>query len=348
MIKIKDLTKKWKDFKINHVNLEINDNEYFVILGPSGAGKTMLLELIAGIWNNDSGKVYLNNKDITDVALEKREIGFVYQNYMLFPHKTVFENISFGLNLRKLGKKEIEKNVTEMMKLLGISHLADRLPRTLSGGEQQRTAIARALIVHPKVLLMDEPLSALDRKIKEDLMDELKDIHEKFDITIVQVTHNFDEALILADRIAIMKKGEISQVGTVDEIFRNPKSEFVADFVGVKNIFKGTGKINDKKILEVNTEHITIYSTKFKEGSIHVTIRPEDIILSINEVKTSARNVFKGPIKKIMDEGALIKLTVDVGEEFIVYLTRQSFLDMELNIGKEVWIYIKATAVNVF
>jgi molybdate/tungstate transport system ATP-binding protein len=255
------------------------------------------------------------------VSLEKREIGFVYQDYMLFPHKTVFENISFGLNLRKMGKEEIKKIVGEMMKLLGIFHLHNRLPRTLSGGEQQRTAIARALVVHPKVLLMDEPLSALDRKIKEDLMDELKNIHEKFDITIVHVTHNFDEALILADRIAIMRKGEVTQIGTVDEIFRNPKSEFVADFVGVKNMIKGNGKINDK-ILEINTGNITMYSTKLKEGPVHITIRPEDIILSVNNVKTSARNVFKGLIKKILDEGALIKLTVDVGEQFIVYLTR--------------------------
>ena len=143
--------------------------EYFVILGPSGSGKTMLLELIAGMWLSDSGKIYTRQQRYHEVPLEKRGIGFVYQNYMLFPHKTVFENIAFGLKIRKIDKSEIDDKVNEMMNLLGISHLADRLPRTLSGGEQQRTALARALIIHPKVLLMDEPLSALDRKTRDEL-----------------------------------------------------------------------------------------------------------------------------------------------------------------------------------
>lgn len=236
MIKIENLTKHWKEFKIDQVNLEVKKNEYFVILGPSGSGKTMLLELIAGMWPLDSGKIYMDNEDITNAPLEKRGIGFVYQNYMLFPHKTVFENIAFGLKLRKIDKKEIESRVNEMMELLNISHLKDRLPRNLSGGEQQRTALARALIVYPKVLLMDEPLSALDRKTRDELMLVLKEIHQKFEVTLIHVTHNFDEALQLADRVAIMKHGTISQVGNVEEVFRRPANGFVASFVGVENI----------------------------------------------------------------------------------------------------------------
>ena len=348
MIRIEDLSNDWKEFKINDINLQVEDGEYFVILGPSGSGKTMLLELIAGMWPLDSGKIYMDNQDITMLPPEKRGIGFVYQNYMLFPHKTVFENIAFGLKVRKVAKKEIKIRVEDMMNLLRISHLADRLPRTLSGGEQQRTALARALIIYPKILLMDEPLSALDRKTRDELIQELKEIHRKFDVTLVHVTHNFDEALMLADRIAIMRNGEISQVGTSTEIFRHPADKFVADFVGAENIIEGIAKKDGEKLTVIDTGNISIYSTEKKEGHVHITVRPEDIILSAQKVETSARNVFKGQIKEIVDTGALIKLTIDVGDPLIVFLTRQSFLDMELNIGKSVWTYFKATAVHVF
>lgn len=348
MIRIEDLSNDWKEFKINNVNLQIEDSEYFVILGPSGSGKTMLLELIAGMWSLDSGKIYIDNQDITMLPPEKRGIGFVYQDYMLFPHKTVFENIAFGLKVRKVAKEEIKTKVNEMMDLLRISHLADRLPRTLSGGEQQRTALARALIIYPKILLMDEPLSALDRKTRDELMQELKEIHRKFDVTLVHVTHNFDEALMLADRIAIMRNGEISQVGTSTEIFRHPADKFVADFVGAENIIEGIAKKDGERLTVIHTGNISIYSTEPKQGHVHITVRPEDIILSTKKVETSARNVFEGQIKEIIDTGALIKLTIDVGDPLVVFLTRQSFLDMELNIGKSVWTYFKATAVHVF
>lgn len=347
MIRTENLTKDWKEFKIDQVNLEVKPNEYFVILGPSGSGKTMLLELIAGIRYPDSGKIYLGDKDITDEALEKRGIGFVYQNYMLFPHKTVFENIEFGLKLRKIPKKEIQIQVNEIMEVLNIAHLKDRLPRTLSGGEQQRTALARALIVQPQVLLMDEPLSALDRKTRDDLMRQLKDIHRNFDITIIHVTHNFDEPLQLAERVAIMKHGTISQVGTVEEVFRKPINGFVADFVGVENIIKGNATI-DGDVTEINTGNTVIVTTEQKTGSVHITIRPEDITLSSQEVITSARNNFKGNVKEIVDEGTLIRLVIDIGDPLVVFLTRQSFLDMDINIGKPVWVHFKATAVHVF
>lgn len=348
MIKIENLSKDWKEFKIDNINLEVNENEYFVFLGPSGSGKTMLLELIAGMWSSDSGKVYMNNIDVTNFPPEKRGVGFVYQNYMLFPHKTVFENIAFGLTLRKVEKQQIKIEVEELMNLFGISNLSNRLPRTLSGGEQQKTALARALIIHPKVLLMDEPLSALDRKTREELIQEFRRIHKKFNITIIQVTHNFDEALQLADRIAIMKKGKISQVGTTDEIFRRPKDEFVADFVGTENIIKGVAEEGIDGLTIVDTGNIMIESSQKKTEEVHLTIRPEDITLSNENIATSARNVFKGHIKEVYDLGTIIKLTVDVGEQLVLVLTRKSFSDLELNIGKQIYIYFKATAVNLF
>jgi len=348
MIKIENLSKDWKEFKINDISLEINENDYFIFLGPSGSGKTMLLELIAGMWYPDSGKIFMGNREVTRLPPEKRGVGFVYQNYMLFPHKTVFENIAFGLNIRKVGKKEIQTKVDEIMNLFGISHLANRLPRTLSGGEQQRTALARALIIRPQVLLMDEPLSALDRITREDLIQEFKKIHKEFNITIIHVTHNFDEALQLADRIAIIKKGTVSQVGTTDEVFRHPKDEFVADFVGSENIIKGIATDGKDSLTKVDTGNIIIESTDSKVGKVHATIRPEDITLSTHVITTSARNEFKGHVTEIYDLGTIIKLTVDVGEILVLVLTRQSFMDLNLNIGKEVYITFKATAVSLF
>jgi molybdate/tungstate transport system ATP-binding protein len=348
MIRIENLSRDWKEFKLTNITLEVEAGEYFVILGPSGSGKTMLLELIAGIWYPDTGKIYFNDKEVTLLPPEQRGVGFVYQNYMLFPHKNVFENIAFGLSIRKRDKEEIKNEVSGMMNLFGISHLADRMPRTLSGGEQQRTALARALIIYPKLLLMDEPLSALDRITREELIVEMKGINKKFNTTIIHVTHNFDEALSLADRIAILRHGEISQVGDSTEIFRHPKDKFVADFVGVENIIAGTASKAGGKLTVIETGNISIYSSEQKEGNVHVTVRPEDITLAMEKVKTSARNVFQGQVKEIIDQGALIKLTIDVGEPLVVFLTRQSFLDMELNIGKTVWTYFKATAVHMF
>lgn len=348
MIQIESLSKDWKEFKLKNINLEIIDNEYFIMLGPSGAGKTMLLELIAGMWYPDSGKIFINSKEVTHLPPEQRGVGFVYQNYMLFPHKTVFDNIAFGLNLKINDKNEIKKRVTEIMDLFHISHLANRMPLTLSGGEQQRTALARALIINPKVILMDEPLSALDRSSRDEFIQELKGLHKKFDTTIIHVTHNFDEALALADRIAIISNGEISQVGDSDEIFRHPKDKFVADFVGVENIISGTAREAGGELTAIDTGNISIYSSEQKIGEVHATVRPEDIILSLEKFTTSARNAFEGKIKEIADQGALIKLKVDIGEPLVVFLTRQSFLDMELNIDKIVWASFKATAVHVF
>ncbi len=348
MIKIENLSKDWKEFKINNISLDINEREYFVILGPSGSGKTMLLELIAGMWSPDSGKIIMDNHDVTMLPPEKRGVGFVYQNYMLFPHKTVFENIAFGLKIRKVDKKKIQVQVEEMMDLFGITKLSNRLPRTLSGGEQQRTALARALIIHPNVLLMDEPLSALDRITREELIQEFKKIHKKFNVTIIHVTHNFDETIQLADRVAIIKEGTVSQVGNTDDVFRHPKDAFVADFVGTENIFKGIAKELEDDLTIVDTGSIIIKSSEKKAGNVHATIRPEDITLSNDKVPTSARNVFEGFIKEIYDLGTIIKLTIDIGEPIVLVLTRQSFLDLELNVGKHIFVYFKATAVNLF
>ncbi len=267
---------------------------------------------------------------------------------MLFPHKTVYENIAFGLKLRKYSAEDIESKVNELMELLDIEELSNRYPRTLSGGEKQRAAIARAIIIQPNVLLLDEPLSSLDKHSQKEIIRELKRINKEFGITILHVTHNFDEALALADRIAVMNNGRISQIGIPDEIFRKPENKFVADFVGVENLIKGIAEEIEGGVTLIKTESLNVYSVTQKKGEVYMSIRPEDITISMEKVETSARNMIKGKIKEVVDGGALIHLLIDAGELFTVFMTRKSFSDMKINIGMEVWMNFKASAVHVF
>lgn len=347
MIKLENVSKNWKDFKIQNINLEIWEKEYFVLLGPTGAGKTLLLELIAGFHIPKEGDILINGINVKFLPSEKRNIGFVYQNYMLFPHKNVFENISYGLKLRKFDKFEIEKKVKEIAEILKIEHLLGRDVRKLSGGEQQRVALARALIIKPRLLLLDEPLSSLDPITQKEIRKELKRIHREMEITTIHVTHNQQEALFLADRIGVINKGRILQVGTPEEIFRKPTSEFMANFVGVENLLKGNAKIkNDLTI--INVDGINLVSTNKIEGNVHLTIRPEDIIISREKIKSSARNSLKGNVIEIADMGGIIRVCVDVGFPLVVFVTRQSFIDLEINIGSAIWLSFKAQSVHVF
>ena len=247
-MEIKSLWVELEEFRLCDINLEIAAGEYFVVLGPTGAGKTVLLETIAGLHRPRRGRILLAGEDITHAPPERRGIGFVYQDYALFPHLSVAGNIAFGLRLRGMGRGEIEKRVAAIGRLLGIEHLLHRMPGTLSGGEAQRVALARALVIEPRLLLLDEPLSALDPETREGLQRELGRIHRELGTTTIHVTHDFEEAVALGDRIAVLREdrldeglreGRIVQVGRPEEIFRRPASEFVARFVGVRNIFRG-------------------------------------------------------------------------------------------------------------
>lgn len=237
MLKIQHLHKKLGDFKLTDINLEIAKGEYFVILGPTGTGKSIVLETLAGLYKPDEGKIYFDEVDLTNEYPENREIGFVYQDYVLFPHLSVKNNIIFGLKQKKIPKDEIQQKLDDILSMFKINHLINRKPLTLSGGEQQRVAIARALITSPKILLMDEPLSSLDPKTKEEFIYMLKSIHDKRKNTVIHVTHDFNEALALADKIAVMNKGAVVQVGTPEEIFKRPNCDFVANFTGLKKRF---------------------------------------------------------------------------------------------------------------
>jgi len=236
MLKVEHLHKKLGDFQLRDVNLEINDGEYFVILGPSGAGKSVILDIIAGLIKPDSGGIIYNGRDYNKVPPENREVGFIYQDYLLFPHLNVKENIIFGLKNRKFSKKDIDSKLMDMCRMFSIDHLLYRKPNNLSGGEQQRVAIARALITSPKLVLLDEPLSALDTCTKKRFINILKKLNKETGDIFIHITHDFNEAKYLADKIAVIKEGTVVQIGKPEDIFENPNSKFVAEFVGIEDI----------------------------------------------------------------------------------------------------------------
>ncbi len=347
MIEIKKLRKKLGNFTIKGITLKIFQGEYFVILGHTGAGKTTLLETIAGLIQPDEGKIWLNGREISTLLPETRNIGFVYQDYALFPHLSVVENIKFGLRLKKLDKSTITQRVSKIMDGLHISHLTSAYPETLSGGEAQRVALARALVIEPQILLLDEPLSNLDPNLKQQLQSELKKIHQDLMITTIHVTHNFDEAISLADRIGIMHQGEILQVGTSIEIFKQPTSEAVARFIGCENLFKGE-LISQDGLKIFTTNKINIHVSTDKEGEAYISIHPEEIILSKEPLITSARNCFCGKITKLVEKGILVYVWVDIGESFVVLITKKSLVEMKLTIGTQVYVIFKATVIHVF
>lgn len=347
MIEVRNLSREWEDFSIQNLSLEVQDQEYFVILGPTGAGKTLLLELIAGFHEPDAGEIRIGEREVTNLKPEDRSVGFVYQDYSLFPHLKAEENIKFGLSVDGLPREEIRKRTQEIMSVLNIQHLAGRYPSTLSGGQQQKVALARGLILDPKVLLLDEPISALDVPSQERVRRELKRVHREMEVTTVHVTHNREEASWLGDRIAVMRGGKIVQVGTSDEIFQRPKSEFVASFVGTENIFRGRSEV-EGGIANIDIgEGVQLEAVSEREGEVKACIRPEEIIVSNQPIQSSGRNMFEGEIVGVTKRESTVKLRIDTGQEFSVVITKRSLSDMGLEIGEKVYLAFKASSVHV-
>ena len=253
-LELKDIRKSFSkdEVVLKEISLSIDKGEFITLLGSSGCGKTTTLRIIAGLETPDSGKVYLEGKDVTALAPEARDVNTVFQNYALFPHMTVADNIGYGLKLKKIPKAEIKKRVSEMLELVQLPGYEKRKPSELSGGQRQRVAIARSLVNNPKVLLLDEPLGALDLQLRRAMQLELKRLQKKLGITFIYITHDQEEAINMSDRIAVMNKGTFEQIGTPDEIYNHPKTSYVATFVGNANILKGTAQETEADILKVS------------------------------------------------------------------------------------------------
>jgi len=348
MIVIKNLKVDLGDFLLRDINLTINSGEYFIILGPAGAGKTILLEAIAGLYPVLEGEVWIEDKEITRLSPEKRRIAIVYQDYMLFSHLSVEENIAFGLKLRKCHKGKVKEKVNDIAEVVGITHLLHRKPQTLSGGEQQKVALARALVIEPEVLLLDEPLSALDPETKEKMQSTLRDVHRRVGITIIHVTHDFEEAVALGHRVAVLNDGRVAQVGTPEEVLRKPDSEFVAHFALSRNIFTGGAEEGEDGSCLVDIGEIKLAATTELRGKVRLSLRPEDIIISKEPLHSTARNCFQGVVSDIAHRGSVVYVTVTLPPEFICLITRQAFEELELREGVSVWITFKASAIHVF
>jgi len=348
MLKVKDLKAKRGNFFLKGVSFEVQDGEYFVLLGPTGAGKTVLLESIAGIQGTRGGEVWIDDKDVTSLNLEERRIGFAYQKYALFRHLPVRDNISFGLMWRFRSKDEVDKAVDNVIELLNLQKLLDKRPWALSGGESQKICLARAIAIRPDLLILDEPMSSVDLESKEVTEKELKDLHLRLKLTTIHVTHDLEEAIALGDRIAVMIDGNIVQIGTPDEVFRHPNSEAVARFLMTRNIFHGEAQdgSDGQSVFQLDGQKLAV-NTELR-GNKQASIRPEDIFLSREPVTTNDVNCLPGTITRISDRGAIVYIWVDVPPEFTCVILHPALKDLGLAEGQKIYITFNSSAVNVF
>ncbi|MBD2456818.1 ABC transporter ATP-binding protein [Nostoc sp. FACHB-87] len=317
-----ELRNVFKFFKqepaVHGIDLDVRQGEFFSILGPSGCGKTTTLRLIAGFETADAGKVLIQGQPMTNVPPYRRPVNTVFQSYALFNHLNVWDNIAFGLQLKKLRKSEIESRVTEALKLVKMESLRSRFPNQLSGGQQQRVALARALVNQPAVVLLDEPLAALDLKLRKEMQVELSNLHQKLGLTFILVTHDQEEALSLSDRIAVMNQGKIEQIGTPSEIYEHPQTAFVADFIGDTNLFSGEIAAVEAECIQVVTKTgLKIIVTRYEDTpielsqSVVVSVRPEKIQLSIYPPNLPT-NCFEGRLVNVMYLGTHVTYVVEL------------------------------------
>ena len=333
---------------LHDVSVSLTKGEIFSLLGPSGCGKTTLLRLCAGFENPDSGRIYLNGKDITDLPPHKRKVNTIFQNYALFPHMTIWDNIAFGLKVAGRGKEEITRETERMLDLVQMTDHSYKKPHQISGGQKQRVAIVRALINKPQILLLDEPLAALDLKLRQRMLIELDLIHDEVGITFLFVTHDQNEAMSLSDRMAVMNEGRIEQTGHPAEIYESPVSSFTAAFIGDTNFFDGTVKelVNkDYSLLSIDglPDAVCFNDRPRKTGdSVHLSLRPEKMFISGQEPERNGKNnILKGIIENMVYLGSSTKYWVRVGEWLITVQQqhRHFHLDEKPLLWKqEVWL----------
>ncbi len=344
MLKLKDISIKLGEFQLKNINLELNKGDYYVLLGKSGVGKTVLLEIIAGLIKPDSGKVFQNNLDITREKIQNRKVGIVFQDYSIFPHLTVKQNIEYPLKRKKISNSDKDELINKYASLASINHLLDRNTQNLSGGELQRVALARMLVSNPNCLLLDEPLASLDIQLKGGLRNLLRQINQS-GVTILHVTHDYEEAIALSNKVAVLHDGEIIQKGLTKEVFQKPANEFVANFTGIKNFFIAeftpinTAKINET--LEINV------SNKDEITNGKIIIRGEEIIISNERIESSATNNFKGKIEQIIPYLTNHEIIIDIGVDLSVVISDESLQKFKFKENSEAWVSFKATAIKV-
>lgn len=327
-VRIERVTKRFGDFTaVNDVSLNIYQNELFCLLGGSGCGKTTLLRMLAGFEEPTSGKIFIDGVEMTDTPPYERPVNMMFQSYALFPHMTVEQNVAFGLKQDKRPKDEISRRVSEMLNLVKLGEFAKRKPHQLSGGQRQRVALARSLVKQPKLLLLDEPLGALDKKLREHTQFELVNIQEQLGVTFVVVTHDQEEAMTLSSRIGVMNAGEIVQVGTPRDIYEYPSSRFVAEFIGNVNMFQG-------RLIDDEPDHVRIESpdlggiifvnhgvSSAPDATVYAAVRPEKILLSV-EPPQQTENVAQGVVKEIAYMGDLSRYIIQLQSGRTVRVTR--------------------------
>ena len=321
---------------LKSINLYIRDGEFITFLGPSGCGKTTTLRIVAGFLEPDSGDVIFDGKRINGVPPHKREVNTIFQRYALFPHLNVAENIAFGLKLKKMPKDKIDKKVSEMLALVNLKGFENRNINSLSGGQQQRVAIARALAVDPKVLLLDEPLGALDLKLRKDMQNELKKIQQSLGITFIYVTHDQEEALSMSDTIVVMDSGKIQQIGTPTDIYNEPKNAFVADFIGESNIVDGVMK--QDKVVEFSGHVFDCLDGGFgKNEPVDVVVRPEDV-----DVVPVSEGMLTGKVTSVTFKGVHYEIIVDIGG--FLWMIQSTDIQYE---GSEIGLMIEPDAIHI-
>ena len=337
LVEIKNLTKEYDgDIILKGIDLTIHQNEFVTLLGPSGCGKTTLLRIIGGFDTPTSGEVKFDGKDLIQIPSYKREINTVFQKYALFPHLNVFDNIAFGLRMKKVPESEVKERVNRMLKMVKFFDYANRRIDSLSGGQQQRIAIARALVNRPKVLLLDEPLGALDLKLRQDMQYELKEIQREMGITFIFVTHDQEEALTMSDTIVVLNDGLIQQIGTPVDIYNEPRNRFVANFIGESNIVRGV-MLEDYKVEFENHVFECVDRGYNANEVVDIVIRPEDL-----QIVSKDKGAFTGVVDTVIFKGVHYEIIVMVeGREYIVHSTQSA------EIGAEVGMTVAPADIHV-
>ena len=337
IIELKNVTKAFDgEVVLDNISLDIYDNEFLTLLGPSGCGKTTTLRLIGGFESADEGDIIFMGENINNMPPHKRNVNTVFQRYALFPHLHVFENVAFPLREKKMPKAEIEQKVKEMLSLVALTGFEHRSVTSLSGGQQQRVAIARALVSQPKVLLLDEPLAALDLKLRKDMQQELKKIQKATGITFVFVTHDQEEALSMSDTVVVMSEGRIQQIGTPIDIYNEPENAFVADFIGESNILDGV-MLEDRKVAFSGHVFDCVDAGFGKKEPVDVVVRPEDV-----DIVSEEKGMLKGVVTSVTFLGVHYEIIVDInGFKWMIQTT--DFVDVDEHIG----LYIEPDAIHI-